>query len=417
MSDSSRLDVWLFAKCVGTLTFERGRLQFTYADTWLTDAHAVPLSCSLPLQLEPFGDQFARPFFAGLLPEGQMRQLLCRQFRISVENDFALLNEIGGECAGAVTFIEHGSTPDVATTDDSLVQWLDNSELTAVLDELPRRPMLAGDREIRLSLAGAQSKLPVVFDGKRIGLPKKAAPSTHILKPAISGVNGSVVNEAFCLQLARMMKINAATGTMHQVENHRFLLVERYDRTGRTPDAMQRIHQEDFCQAMAVVPEIKYQNEGGPDFAQCFDLIRNVTRPSAPQLLRLLDYVFFNTLVCNNDAHAKNYSLLFTGKAPVLAPLYDVLCTAVYPDVSSKMAMKIGSKYQFDQVMPRHWEQFSKDTGLGYTQLRKRLIQFAGSLPATARKLQTDVNDADGILLRIVECIEARCELTLKRFQ
>ena len=417
MSDSSKLDVWLFAKRVGTLTFERGRLQFTYADTWLADSRAVSLSCSLPLRPEPFGDQVARPFFAGLLPEGQMRQLLCRQFRISVENDFALLNEIGGECAGAVTFVEHGATPNAATTDDSLVQWLDDGELSIVLRELPRRPMLAGDREIRLSLAGAQSKLPVVFDGNRIGLPRKAAPSTHILKPAISGVSGSVVNEAFCLQLARKMNINAATGTVHQVEDHPFLLVERYDRTGASPVAMQRIHQEDFCQAMAVVPEIKYQNEGGPDFAQCFELIRNVTRPSAPQLLRLLDYVFFNILVCNNDAHAKNYSLIFTSKAPVLAPLYDVLCTAVYPDVSSKMAMKIGSKYRFDQVMPRHWEQFSTDTRLGYAQLKKRLTRFAASLPAAARTLQTDINDADGIVRRIVECIEASCELTLKRFQ
>lgn len=417
MADIAKLDVWLFAKLVGTLQFERGNLSFTYASSWLNRKSSVPLSCSLPLQPERFGDQVARPFFAGLLPEGQMRQLLCKQFRISIENDFALLNEIGGECAGAVTFVEHGSTFEEITDDDSAVQWLSDKELVTVLEELPRRPMLAGDNEIRLSLAGAQSKLPVIVDGTQIGLPKKAAPSTHILKPAISNVADSVVNEAFCLQLAGSLSLDAAIATIRRVKDHQFLLVQRYDRVGESPTAMQRLHQEDFCQAMAVIPEMKYQNEGGPDFTQCFDLVRSVTKPPAPQILKLLDYVFFNTLMCNNDAHAKNYSLLFEGRTPGLAPLYDVLCTAIYPDVSKKMAMKIGSKYHFEQVMPRHWEQFAHSTGLGYAQMKKRLKQFATILPEAAHRLQKQdmLWHREPAVSKIIEKVEARCELTVKR--
>jgi serine/threonine-protein kinase HipA len=113
-----------------------------------------------------------------------------------------------------------------------------------------------------------------------------------------------------------------------------------------------------------VVPEIKYQNEGGPDLSQCFDLVRRATRPSAPHILRLLDYVIFNALIGNHDAHAKNFSLLYSGKSAVLAPLYDVLSTAVYPNLTPKMAMKIGSKYKFSELQARHWDQFLEAVGV-----------------------------------------------------
>ena len=126
------LDVWLFSDCAGTLALNSGQLSFTYSHEWLATDHAKPLSCSLPLQTTTFNDQIARPFFAGLLPEGQMRQLLSKQYAISEHNDFALLNEIGGECAGAVTFIEHGTKLTRSEYDDSDVQWLSNEELIKV---------------------------------------------------------------------------------------------------------------------------------------------------------------------------------------------------------------------------------------------------------------------------------------------
>ena len=172
------LDVWLFAYRVGTLALVDGRLNFCYAPGWLSHKDAVALSASLPLQAEPFDDRKTRPFFAGLLPEGQMRRLIAQQFQVSGQNDFALLDHIGGECAGAVTFLEPGQALPVPTRSDN-VQWLSDDEVVAILDELPRRPMLAGKDGLRLSLAGAQDKLPVVFDGTRIGLPLNGTPSSH----------------------------------------------------------------------------------------------------------------------------------------------------------------------------------------------------------------------------------------------
>ena len=165
----------------------------------------MPLSQSLPLQVEPFSDQKCRPFFAGLLPEGQLRQRLARQCQISQGNDFGLLAAIGGDCAGAVRLRVSDQAAQPAS-----VEWLEPDQLIALLDELPQRPMLAQRDGLRLSLAGAQDKLPVVFDGARVGLPRGDAASTHILKPAIAAVEGSVINEAFCMALGQAMGLQVA---------------------------------------------------------------------------------------------------------------------------------------------------------------------------------------------------------------
>lgn len=412
------LEVWLFADCVGTLALVEGRLGFRYADDWLKQPNAVALSCSLPLRAEPFDDHRTRPFFAGLLPEGRMRRLIAQQLQVSGQNDFALLDRIGGECAGAVTFLEpgHSSNPTGEGEGEGEIEWLNEEAIIAVLDELPRRPMLAGRDGLRLSLAGAQDKLPVVVDHDRIGLPRHGTPSSHILKPAIHGIEDSVTNEGFCLALADAMQIKAAHARIHSIRDLRFLVVERYDRTSDAEGRIQRLHQEDFCQALGVVPEMKYQNEGGPDLAHCFELVRRVSRPSAPQVLRLLDDVVFNALIGNHDAHAKNFSLLYVGKAPVLAPLYDALSTAVYPDLSPKMAMKLGSKYQFSEVQARHWDQFAEAAGLAKAQTRKRVLELAKRLPVIARKLQAAPEFAGrAIVERIVALIEQRAELTVRR--
>ena len=411
------LEVWLFADRVGTLALVDGRLSFRYAPGWLSRPDALALSASLPLQAEPFDDRTSRPFFAGLLPEGQMRRLIAQRFQVSGQNDFALLDHIGGECAGAVSFLEPGQALRTSAQGDD-VQWLSDEEVVAILDELPRRPMLAGKDGLRLSLAGAQDKLPVVFDGERIGLPLDGTPSSHILKPAIHAVEDSVINEGFCMALAEAMQLKPAKAKIHVVLDRPFLLVERYDRVVIAPGHRQRLHQEDFCQALGVVPEMKYQNEGGPDLTQCFDLVRRATRPSAPQVLRLFDYVIFNALIGNHDAHAKNFSLLYSGKTPVLAPLYDTLSTAVYPTLTPKMAMKIGSKYKFSEVEARHWDQFAEAAGLAKAQAKRRILALAKSLPASARKLQSEPGHnfaGNGVVERINALIEQRCALTIRR--
>lgn len=412
------IGVWLFGQPVGTLSLVAGRLSFQYGHDWLAQSNRVALSQSLPLGPGPFDDHQCRAFFAGLLPEGNLRRLIAQQCQVSSQNDFALLSAIGGECAGAITFVPQGQP--TATTKQAGVEWLDEPQLMALLDELPRRPMLAGRDGVRLSLAGAQDKLPVVFDGQRIGLPKGGQPSTHILKPAIGSVEDSVFNEGFCLALAQAMGLPTAQAQIFVVQGREVLLVARYDRRVGVDGQPVRIHQEDFCQALGVVPEMKYQNEGGPDLKACFDLLRKATRPSAPQVLRLLDAEVFNVLIGNHDAHAKNFSLLYAGQgkntAPTLAPLYDMLCTAVYHHLTPKMAMKLGSKYKFTEVQARHWDQFAQAAGLSKAQTKKRVLQIAQQLPAVARSLQATPPFAGRpIIDKMIDLMDQRTALTIRR--
>ena len=408
------MGVWLFDQPAGTLSLLGGRLSFQYRPGWLAQPKAVALSQSLPLRPEPFDDDECRAFFAGLLPEGHLRRLIAQQCQVSSQNDFALLNAIGGECAGAITFVPDAQP--MAMADQAAVEWLNEPQLMALLDELPRRPMLAGRDGIRLSLAGAQDKLPVVFDGQRIGLPKGGQPSTHILKPAIASVEDSVINEGFCLALAQSVGMPTAKAQFFSVDDRHVLLVSRYDRLEDADGRLVRIHQEDFCQALGVVPEMKYQNEGGPDLKSCFDLLRKATRPSAPQVLRLLDAVVFNALIGNHDAHAKNFSLLYAGAAPTLAPLYDLMSTAVYDQLTPKMAMKLGGKYKFSEVQARHWAQFADAAGLSKAQTRKRVLRLAQDLPTASRRLQASPAYADQpIVAKIVALIDQRSALTARR--
>jgi serine/threonine-protein kinase HipA len=410
-----QLSVWLFGTHIGTLSQIDGRLNFSYESDWLNTRNAIPLSQSLPLQAKVFDDRATRPFFAGLLPEGDKRKLVAQTLHVSRQNDFALLDGIGGECAGAVTLLEPGQMPQAHDKND-LVRWLDEGELLRLLDEMPKRPMLAGEEGLRLSLAGAQDKLPVVAEGNRIGLPLFNSPSSHILKPAIAGVEGSVFNEGFCLALANALKLDTVKAEIRGISDRHYLLVERYDRQVTADGRLMRLHQEDFCQALAVAPEYKYQNEGGPDLSQAFELLRRATRPSAPQILKLLDFAIFNAMVGNHDAHGKNFSLLYTAQGIVLAPFYDVLATAVYPNLTNKMAMKIGSKYRFTEVQLRHWERFATEAGLSPAQVKKRILNIAGRLPDLAAKTIA-LFEAEGnghtILPQIMTLIEQRCDRTI----
>ena len=193
--------------------------------------------------------------------------------------------------------------------------------------------------------------------------------------------------------------------------------MERYDRQVTADGLLLRLHQEDFCQALGIAPEYKYQNEGGPDLSKAFELVRQATRPSAPQILKLLDFAIFNVLVGKHDAHGKNFSLLYTPQGIVLAPCYDVLTTAVYPNLTDKMAMKIDSKYRFTEVQLRHWERFAAAAGLSPAQVKKRILNIAGCLPGLAEETMA-VFEAEGnghtILPQIMTLIEERCERAIR---
>ena len=408
------LDVYLRRNFVGQLIQDKnGQLAFLYAGGWLNNPNAVPLSHSLPLRKEKFNRNECRGFFAGVLPDESKREIIAKNLGISARNDFAMLERIGGECAGAVTFVPAGQK--LPERNDSY-RPLSRKKLAEILKMLPRRPLMAGEDGIRLSLAGAQDKIAVHVHDQQISLPLGGAPSTHILKPAIEHFEGVVFNEALCMKLAHAIGLQTAKAEVGRVENIDYLLIERYDRSVlKDPggaENLEREHQEDFCQALGIIPENKYQNEGGPSLKQCFDLLRGLSSAPVIDLQHLLDAVIFNFLIGNHDAHGKNFSLLY-GSQKRLAPLYDVLSTAYYPDLSKKMAMKIGGEYASEKVGPKNFDQLANEAGLAKPMVKRRVREVAETVLSKTPELIT----GHQTIQAVAALIQNRCTKALEKFR
>jgi serine/threonine-protein kinase HipA len=375
----SALNVYLHDARAGVLERVDGaRLRFTYDREWLETA-TTPISLSLPLREEPYSDPECRPFFTGLLPEGEFLRSIARTFHISADNPFTVLQEIGGECAGAVSLVAPGGDPPFASAPDP--EWLSEPQLASLLGELPSRPLLAGpedDEGVRLSLAGTRDKLPILLRDDRIGITRGRPPSTHIVKVPPRELDGFVANEAYCMALAREVGLSVATAVPVRADDFDALLVERYDRF-QSGSEVRRIHQEDFCQASGRPPEMKYEAEGGPGVAECAGLIRAHGAAPGISLLQFLDALLLNLLIGNADAHSKNYSLLLEGSgAPRLAPLYDLLSTRAYGRrFGRKLGMKYGGEYRPDRVRGRHLDRLGDDLGIARRGVRSHADAIA----------------------------------------
>lgn len=371
------LDVWWDGARVGVLRIdEHGDLEFAYGVDWLDDPQKPAISVSLPKRTEPFNRRETRPFFAGLLPEESQRDAVARALGVSARNDFRLLERLGGDVAGALTLWPEGETPP-ALQGLAATEALDDKTLLGILARLPSRPMLAGEEGLRLSLAGAQQKLPIVMLNGSVALPAPGQPSTHILKPPIAWLPGTTENEAFAMRLAAALDLRVARVEPRRTEDRSYLIVERYDREIGTNGSIRRLHQEDFCQALGIPSEQKYAAEGGPIFRDCFDLVRRACDVPAPALLRLVDATIFNVLVGNADAHGKNYSLLYSAGRIDFAPLYDLMCTAAYPEVNNKLAMKVARRSTLEEFKPDTWDEFAREIGMGPPFVRRRAQELA----------------------------------------
>ena len=254
--------------------------------------------------------------------------------------------------------------------------------------------MLAGEAGLRLSLAGAQTKLPVVIHNGQIALPRPEQATTHILKPPIERFAGTTENEAFAMRLARQVGLSVAEIDYRSVGDHAFLLVERYDRAAGNGH-IKRLHQEDFCQALGFPSVRKYAADGGPVLRDCFQLLRSVTTRPARDVLKLFHAAIFNLIIGNADAHAKNYSLLYRDDAVEMAPLYDLLATVAYPDLSPKLAMKIARKATLDELKATDWGRFAEESGLTEPFVKRRAKALADMVLQEAGRVEAgfDLNE------------------------
>lgn len=359
------LSVWWQQHLVGRVSLTSvERMEFAYAAEWLDSDNAFPISLSLPLRPESYGEP-AHSFFANLLPEADVRVRLCQRLKVTPGNDFELLRLIGGECAGALTLSD---APPSANFSKADYRQIDPEQLR--IWSLANTPDVfsstVGRDGVRLSLAGAQDKLPVRISGQEISLPLGQAPSTHLLKFASPYFKHLPENEYLLGQLAGRLGLPVPRAELlRPLNGGTILIVERYDRRSENNE-IQRLHQEDFCQVLGRSPLRKYQKEGGPRHGDLAETIRIHGSLPLTDLRLLARWAIFNWLMGNCDAHAKNVSLLLSPLSGTrLAPFYDLVCTRVYKPLDRNLAMSFGEQFDPGQVIRRDLEAYAREIQMG----------------------------------------------------
>ena len=403
----TNLVVYMDGAVVGVLSQDSGGLlRFTYESEWIANPAATPLSYSLPIREEEFDDRSCRPFFAGILPEATPRKLISEILGISYGNEFALLEKIGGECAGAISLLPEDVSPESLQAPE--YRHLDTAKLEKIVADLPHRPLMAGEKGMRLSLAGAQDKLPVFLDGEEICLPLGNAPSSHILKPEPERFPGLAVNELFCMTLADKTGLNIPNTKLCEIGGKKTILVQRYDRKMSDASNLTRLHQEDFCQALGYLPTQKYQEEGGPNIRNSVELLRNASSAPAIDIPEFLSAIVFNVIIGNADAHAKNFSLLYTGRSRRIAPFYDLVSTVMFENLSKNAAMRIGKDKSINAFNAGNWKKMANDASVSWPLLK-------GKMGTLCEKISAHLDDAYSVVADYDMAVAEKLRSTIRR--
>lgn len=393
---------------VAQMTFE-GEWRIDYDPSWEARRSAFPISLTMPLRSGAVGADRLLPWLANLLPETHLAEI-GQRLKVSPQDIVGLLGHIGRDTAGALSIGE----PRKAGV--NLQPIPDDETLERILNELPSKPFLVGERGVSMSLAGVQEKLPVFVDEDgTISISVDGTPSTHIIKPDTSRLAGSVENEAFCLALARACGLEAAEATIGVAGKRRYLLVKRYDRFTDPQGGIRRLHQEDLCQLTGHFPSQKYERSStgrGVTLKMMFDAVSDLVSPG--ERLKLLDAVIFNVLICNSDSHAKNYSILIgAGGSAKMAPLYDLMCAAVYRQVDQSLPQGIAGRFIGPDLRRADWQAFAEEVGLSGASTIRRVQELAavigGFCEDVAKQIVDTAGDPTRVLERITHNIQKRC--------
>lgn len=295
-----------------------------------------------------------------------MRSAIARSFRVSEEDGFSLLSALGADCAGAVAVVPPGTKPPGPGMGQT--RPLSGRDLAKLIEELPRHPLGIdpNDGGVRLSLGGIQHKLVLIGTPQGgFGQPIEGAPSTCLIKPEFGQYPGLVANEAFCMGVAATSGLRTARVEIFTAGSTPCLYVERFDRRN-DGSGVTRVHQEDMCQAMGILPAAKYEDNGGPSIPGIVRLLRRLRGSyMARDINDFVHAVLVNFLLGNSDAHGKNFALIYEPATGIrLAPLYDVVSTAVYPELTDQMAMSIGGVSEPRKVGMEAWAQLAEECEL-----------------------------------------------------
>jgi serine/threonine-protein kinase HipA len=425
---TSVVPIWFDALQVGQIEVASdGALSLRYDERWLRTTGAFPLSVSMPLRTEPYPSEVISPWLANLLPEEEQLQGLSRALGLDQSDVLAVLQEIGGDTAGALSFGQPSNRGTWSYT--PLTQFYGTDDPQEALErhfaDLGRRPFLVGEEGVRQSLAGGQKKsalavlgpdgapvLRLPNSGDVLAIPLNGAPSTLIVKPDNPNLPGITENEVWCLRMAQAIGIDSAQATVLQASQRTAIGVLRYDRRLGRRGQVLRLHQEDFAQANGLPPGRKYER-GTVRGLDLKTLLQTGRYVRASDALALLDQVIFNILVANTDAHAKNYSLVLpVAAAPRLAPLYDVSSVLSWPHVVQSYAQRIAGKRRTPEMIAgRHWEALAREIGYRPTDVRHRVQELVDRLVAgrvaVTSEVATLAGATEGYVVQTAEAVEA----------
>lgn len=417
MRDPDSLHVWCEGRQVALLWRDRASPQgmgLRYTQDWQDNGFSI--SQRLPLTTEAFPVEaggVVQQFFSNLLPEGGARTRIVRDLKIP-DTDFDLLRAIGGDCAGALSILPTEET----STDQHQYRPLGGEQLRKLV--MRRGSSYVGitkDGRPRFSLAGAQDKCPVLVRGDQYYLPQKEAPSSHILKFEIPDYKNVPAYETFTTMLARSVGMPTVDVQLRTLGNDSYICITRYDRYRDEQQTLHRLHQEDFCQALGYGYQYKYEQDGGPTFAQCYQLVQEASTEPAIDLQNLLRWQMFNVLAGNSDGHAKNLSLLYArGNQTRLAPFYDLVCTRAIARIDRSLALSVGGERDPNRIRHQHWEAEAKNCGIRPNFMQKLMLELAQSLLNRRAEIRAEFEDLYGAcpaLQRIEQVIGRQCNRAL----
>jgi serine/threonine-protein kinase HipA len=411
--DRTLLVAVLDGRLVGHVLQDRsGRYRFIYDEEWRRNAAAYPLSLSMPLSTREHAHDAVHAYLWGLLPDNhQTLEHYGRRFGVSAGNPAALLAHLGADCPGAVQF----ATPENAeavlggTIGSGDVEWLTESQVADDLRAVRTRGIpRAGTPGIgQFSLPGAQPKIALLFDGSRWGRPGGRVPTNTILKPPTGTFDGFAENEHLCLELARRAGMDAVRSRVLRFDDEVAIVVDRYDRITRD-GVHRRVHQEDTCQALGIMPTRKYENEGGPGVERIVTLLRETSSRPDLDVGRFLDATILNWLLVATDGHAKNFALLHAaGGATRLAPFYDIASYLPYTEPALhdvKLAMRIGDEYLVRRIARREWEMLAKGIGVTPTESMQRIDRLVDSVRTSLDEVR-DAARRDGLEHAVIDTL------------
>lgn len=423
MRSTSHHGLWVFdaQRRVGTIGYDsfEERFSFAYEPQWCVDENAYPLSPHVPLSGAEASSGTVRRFLENLLPEGRALDIVSTTHRVSKNNIFGLVRELGGETSGALSFFQEGMLPESRPTNRREVQ---PDELRHRIEARAQVPFAVWDGRVRMSIAGYQDKLPVYMQDGRFYLVEGELASTHILKPEPldSRLSWLVANEHFCMRLAARLGLGTAEVSIARVP-HPVLVVRRFDREIRN-DAVRRIHLVDACQALDLPVSYKYERNfgsgadvrhirDGVGFERLFSTAVAYTTQKALTRQALARWAILQYLIGNADAHGKNVSFFCRADGLAIAPFYDLVSVVQYQGLDHELAMAYGDEFRLEDISPFAWADFAKRAGLQRSFLAREMTRMADTaLREAPRQAAAEdyVGDERDLVLRISAFVESQ---------